>query len=348
MSSYQVWFEDKSNNSMYPSHGNTAKIILFYQAYLMTVDVNNIDNLRTLGDFVRWFESTMRASDLSYGQGFINPFDEAVYLVLNTLDLGVELRPDYWSCNLTPPECQKLQGILHQRIIEKVPSAYITGEAWFAGLPFIVDPSVLIPRSPFAELVKNGFEPWLEFEPDTILELCTGSGCIAIAAAEEFPFADLLASDISVDALAIAQQNVDRYEINDRLSLIESDLFENIEGTFDLIITNPPYVPVSEVDALADEFHKEPRLGLDSGDDGMDIPLRIMAESADYLSPNGLLFLEVGYTRRTMEEMLPQLQSVWITFENGGDGVVVCSRDELLAIKPVVLDLLQQRKIHVG
>ncbi|MGV6853448.1 MAG: 50S ribosomal protein L3 N(5)-glutamine methyltransferase [bacterium] len=307
----------------------------------------SVINLITIGDFIRWFESRMTAGQVSFGQGFASAYDEAVYLVLNTLHLGIELRPKYFNCRVTPEEAKQLILIIKKRVEEKIPAAYISHEAWFAGLPFYVDERVLIPRSPFAELIHNEFEPWIAFEPENILELCTGSSCIAIATAEEFPFAHIVASDLSEQALEVANINRKNYQLEDRLELIQSDLFENIEGHFDLIITNPPYVSIAETDSLPEEFHKEPRMGLVSGEDGLDIPLQILFQSADYLTPDGMLFMEVGYTRRTMEQLLPELHSLWVELENGGDGIIACTRQELIAAKDAISDLLSQRGIHV-
>src|SRR5690606_23590675 len=216
-----------------------------------------------------------------------------------------------------------------RRIEERVPVAYLVGEAWFCGLPFKVDERVLIPRSPIAELINNRFEPLLNREPLRILDLCTGSGCIGIACALAFPDAQVDLADISTDALQLAQENVQRHGLEQQVRVIESDLFTAVQGPYDLIVTNPPCVSRQEVDELPAEYHHEPELGLLSLDDGLDIPLRILREAAAHLHEDGVLVLEVGYSREALTARLPGVPLLWLEFEHGGDGVCALTAQQL-------------------
>jgi len=207
--------------------------------------------------------------------------------------------------------------------------AYLVGEAWFCGLPFKVDERVLIPRSPIAELINNRFEPLLVREPLRILDLCTGSGCIGIACALAFEDARVDLSDISADALQLARENVIRHGLQERVQVLESDLLQSLQGPYDLIVTNPPYVSRQEIDDLPAEYRHEPELGLLSFDDGLDIPLRILREAAAHLSEDGLLVLEVGYSREALTARLPEVPLLWLEFGQGGDGVCALTAGQL-------------------
>jgi ribosomal protein L3 glutamine methyltransferase len=202
-------------------------------------------------------------------------------------------------------------------------------EAWFCGLKFYVDERVLVPRSPLAELIQKQFEPLLPVAPRRILDLCTGSGCIGIACALAFPEAEVVLADISPEALAVAQINIAKFELGKRVSLVKADLFEGISGTFDLIVTNPPYVAAEEYAGLPEEYHREPVLGLVTARDGLDIPLRILGAAADYLAPDGVLIIETGATWPALVQHCPQIPFLWLEFEFGGEGICMLTKTQL-------------------
>lgn len=287
--------------------------------------------LQTIRDFIRWSASQFVEGKLFFGHGTNNALDEAAWLILSTLHLPNQIDQEYLSCRLTRAEREKLIEVLRQRIEERRPVPYLLKEAWFGGLPFYVDERVLIPRSPLAETIADHFSPWCEADKiDRVLDLCTGSGCIAIAVALQFPYAEVHASDISVDALEVAQINCSRYHLQDELQLIESDLFQNIPRIeYDVIISNPPYVDREEMESRPAEFLHEPELALASGDDGLDAVRVILKKASDYLSTDGVLIVEVGASQPQLEEAFPELPFTWIEFEHGGDGVFVLSREQL-------------------
>lgn len=301
--------------------------------------------LRTLRDFIRYAVSRFEAAGLHYGHGCATALDEAGFLVLRALHLPPDLPSVYGDAALVAEEREQVYALIERRVAERVPTAYLLGEAWFAGRPFFVSPAVLVPRSPFAELIDKGFQPWLgDREPARILDLCTGSGCIAIAAALAFPGADVAGSDLSADALVLAKRNAARHGLAESLRLIQSDGFDSLSGeVFDLILSNPPYVGETEYAALPAEFHAEPKLGLTSGEDGLDLPLRILAEAPEHLSENGLLILEVGNSEAALNELLPMLPGVWVEFEHGGGGVLAIEAHELRAIAADVAALRAAR-----
>ncbi len=273
-----------------------------------------------------------------YGHGTDNAQDEAWYLVCGALRLPFDLDGRLLDGVLIQSERDKLLTLLERRVQERVPVAYLLGEAWFAGLPFNVDERVLVPRSPIAELIEHEFQPWLgSAEPRRILDLCTGSGCIGIACAFAFPNAQVVLSDISSDALVVARSNIARHNLADRVSATASDLFAAIEGQkFDLIVSNPPYVDAADLAAMPAEFHSEPPLGLGSGDDGLDITCRILAQAADYLNDNGLLVVEVDNSGAALDQRYPQLALTWVEFEQGGHGVFVISKQDLIAGRALI------------
>ena len=287
--------------------------------------------LTTLTDFMRWGASQFVAAELTYGHGLSSPLDEAVYLVLRALHLPVDTPDVYWSSALTQSEKQLVVDILKRRIIEKIPAAYIMQEGWFAGLQFYIDERVLVPRSPIAELIENQFSPWVDAnEVETILDLCTGSGCIGIACAYAFPHAQVDLSDISDDALQVANINIKKHDAEHRINAIHSDLFDNLDGKkYDLIVSNPPYVDQEDMQALSPEFHHEPELGLSSGKDGLDITRKILQNAASYLTETGILVVEVGNSQHALMELYPDIPFQWIEFEHGGDGVFIITKQEL-------------------
>ena len=288
--------------------------------------------LHTIRDFIRWGASRMNEAGIYFGHGTDNAIDEAAALVLHALHLPPDLHENYLQAALTNSEKAAVLALLQRRIQERKPAAYLTHKAWFMGLPFYVDERVLVPRSPLAELIHSRFQPWLS-ESDAVervLDLCTGSGCIGIACAYAFPEADVTLSDISADALAVAQRNIDEHNLAERVQAVESDLFAAL-GTerFDIIISNPPYVSEDEMQDLATEYHHEPRLGLAAGEQGLDCVIRILQQALDHLNPQGLLIVEVGNSQYALSEAFPELPFTWLAFEHGGDGVFLLSAEQL-------------------
>lgn len=291
-----------------------------------------MDSLRTLRDFLRWGASRFAAAGIFFGHGTAGAADEAAVLIGHALHLDLPLAPEFMDAALTVGERAAVLALFERRVVERLPAPYLTGEAWFAGLRFAVDPRVLIPRSPIAELIGQGFAPWFDDEPpERILDIGTGSGCIGIACALAFPDARVDAVDISADALAVAQTNVARYGLQDRLRLLRSDLYTALAGErYDLIVSNPPYVPQAEYAQLPAEYHHEPASALLSPDEGLEHPLRILRGAAAHLTERGVLVLEVGATWPALAQRLPGLPLLWLEFEHGGEGVALIGRDALL------------------
>ena len=291
-------------------------------------------DLITLRDLIRWGTSQFNAAELSFTQGMPSAIDEAVYLCLSALHLPPDFSVEYFDCVLTVDERMSVLDLYEQRIVERKPSAYITNESWFAGLSFFVDERVLIPRSPIAELIQQQFTPWIAPDQvESILDLCTGSGCIAIACADAFEHAQVDASDISTDALAVAEINRQYHGLVDRVKLIESNLFESIpDKRYDVIVSNPPYVSEAEMKQLTAEFNYEPgSLALTAGKQGMDMVLPILADAVNYLTDEGILIVEVGYSQAALEKALPMVPFFWLDFELGGDGVFLLTASQLQA-----------------
>lgn len=291
------------------------------------------NDLMTLRDLIRWGTSQFNAAGLSFTQGMATAIDEAVYLCLSALHLPPDFSEEYFDCVLTMDERLNVLDLFQQRIAHK-PSAYITNESWFAGLSFFVDERVLIPRSPIAELIQQQFSPWIFPEQvHDILDLCTGSGCIAIACAYAFEEARVDASDISSDALTVAAINRQNHGLEERVNLIESNLFEALAGKrYEIIVSNPPYVSEQEVEQLPAEFESEPgSLALAAGDEGLDIVLPLLSKAREHLTDEGILIVEVGYSQAALEQALPDVPFFWIDFEYGGDGVFLLTADQLEA-----------------
>ena len=290
-----------------------------------------MENLRTVQDFIRWTSSQLSLSDVFLGHGTDNPIDEAKQLILATLGLSLFIPTEFYSANLTNDEKQALFDIIQKRISDRVPTPYLTNQAWFCGHSFYIDERVLIPRSPIGELIDNHFQSLLSQSPQQILDLCTGSGCIGIACAYAFPDAQVDITDISLEALDVAQQNIDLHEMNFRVTPMLSDLFNDIPAKkYDLIVTNPPYVDNEDMDDLPDEFSYEPKLALEAGFDGLDIVKRILSDAIHYLSPQGILVCEVGNSWVSLQEQYPQVPFNWLEFERGGLGVFSITREELI------------------
>jgi ribosomal protein L3 glutamine methyltransferase len=295
------------------------------------------DGLTTIQDYIRWGASRFNKAGLFFGHGTDNALDEAAHLVLHALSLPPDLPARFHDCHLTDEERLAILELFERRLLERIPAAYLTHQAWFAGLEFYVDENVLVPRSPLAELVETGFGPWVE--PDTIarvLDLCTGSGCIGIAAAIYLPDADIDLADISPAALAVAARNITAQGLEDRVRVVESDLFAGLGAQkYDLIVTNPPYVSAEELAALPAEYQREPRLGLAGGASGLNLVLRILREAPRFLKEDGVLIVEVGKTAAALEALFPEVAFMWIEFERGGEGVFLLDRARLLEYQPL-------------
>ncbi len=300
--------------------------------------------LFTIIDFIRFGASRFNAAGLTFGHSYDNALDEATQLVLHVLHLPHDLNPVYGQSRLTADEKVAVLDLFERRIAERRPAAYLTGEAWFAGLSFRTDPRALVPRSPIAELIEAGFQPWLgELQVRRALDLCTGSGCIGIAMAHYHPDWEVDAVDVSADALALAQENALRLHAGN-LRLLPSDLFAGLGGCrYDLIVSNPPYVTREEVAALPAEYAHEPELGLIAGEDGLDLALKILRDAPAHLNPGGMLIVEVGESERALVEILPDVPFDWIEFRVGQMGVFVIGREELLNHRERIRELADAR-----
>lgn len=290
-----------------------------------------VSELHTLQDLIRWTVSRFNAANLFYGHGTDNAWDEAVQLILPTLYLPLDVPAHVMNSRLTSSERLRVVERVVKRINDRTPVAYLTNKAWFCGLEFYVDERVLVPRSPIGELIEVNFSPWLTHEPERIMDLCTGSGCIAIACAHAFPDAEVDAIDISADALAVAEQNIQDHGLEQQVFPIRSDLFRDLpKEKYNLIVSNPPYVDEEDMNSLPQEFTHEPELGLAAGTDGLKLVRRILANAPDYLTEDGILICEVGNSMVHMMDQYPQIPFTWLEFENGGHGVFMLTRQQLL------------------
>ncbi|WP_217554243.1 50S ribosomal protein L3 N(5)-glutamine methyltransferase [Vibrio metschnikovii] len=290
-----------------------------------------VSELHTLQDMIRWTVSRFNAAQLFYGHGTDNAWDEAVQLILPTLYLPIDVPPHVLNSRLTGSERLRVVERVIKRINERTPIAYLTNKAWFCGLEFFVDERVLVPRSPIGELIQAQFSPWLLDEPTRIMDLCTGSGCIAIACAYAFSEAEVDAIDISADALQVAEQNIQDHGLEQQVFPIRSDLFRDLpKEQYDIIVTNPPYVDQEDMNSLPDEFKHEPELGLAAGTDGLKLARRILANAPHYLTDNGILVCEVGNSMIHLVDQYPNIPFTWLEFENGGHGVFLLTKQQLL------------------
>lgn len=301
--------------------------------------------LVTLIDLIRYGGSRFAEAGLCFGHSHDNALDEATQLTLHALHLPHDVNPLYGQSHVTADEKRAVLALFERRIRERVPAAYLTGEVWFAGMAFKSDPRALVPRSPIAEMIEVGFEPWLHGRSvRRTLDLCTGSGCIGIAMAAYNPAWHVDCVDLSEDALSLARENLDMHRLGERVRLIQSDLFSELEGErYELIVSNPPYVTNDEVDALPDEYAHEPELGLRAGDDGLDLVLRILRDAPDHLDADGLLVCEVGESERALVDLLPMLPLAWVEFKVGAMGVFVAERADLITHHGDIVDLITQR-----
>jgi ribosomal protein L3 glutamine methyltransferase len=290
-----------------------------------------VQTLLSITDFIRWGASRFSEANLFFGHGTDNALDESAALVLGALHLPPDLPDSWFSSRLTEDEREAVITLIQRRVRERKPLPYLLGEAWFAAMRFHVNEHVLIPRSPIAELIETGFSPWLEPSPaPQILDLCCGSGCIGIAAAAYLPDSQVDLADISADALVVAKRNVEEYDLQGRVTIYQSDLFEALPAkSYDLIVSNPPYVGAVEMGSLPDEYRHEPALALKANENGLEIVQRILNQAKRYLTPRGILIVEVGNSARLLMESSPQTPFTWLEFERGGDGVFLLTAADL-------------------
>lgn len=288
--------------------------------------------LLTLRDLIRYGVSRLNAAQVALGHGSDNAWDETVYLVLHALHLPLDTLEPFLDARVLSEERNRVLELIDRRVTERVPAAYLTNEAWLRGHRFYVDARVIVPRSPIAELLDEGLSPWVQDAQavDSVLDMCTGSGCLAILSALAFPYAQVDAVDVSPDALEVARRNVDDYGLGDRLALHQSDLFNSLpERQYDVIICNPPYVNSGSMDVLPQEYRHEPHLALAGGADGMDLVRRILQAAPRYLSENGVLVLEIGHERDFFEAAFPELSPVWLDTEEASDQLLLLTREQL-------------------
>ena len=285
----------------------------------------------TVEQLIREIAGRFENAGLSYGHGTDNAWDEAAWLVFATAGLSHDDAESVYASELEADRVEAVRGLARRRIDERLPLAYLVNEAWFCGLCFYVDERVLVPRSPIAELILDRFRPWV-FEADVrrVVDLGTGSGCIAIATALAFPGAQVDAVDVSPDALAVAEINVARHELEDRVRLVRSDFFAELgDRKYDLVLSNPPYVDKPDMDTRPAEFHHEPEIGLAAGSDGLDAVHKILHDASRFMTDNGILVCEVGNSQAALEAAYPELPFCWLDFERGGAGVFLLTREEL-------------------
>ncbi|MDO1510205.1 MULTISPECIES: 50S ribosomal protein L3 N(5)-glutamine methyltransferase [unclassified Neisseria] len=288
--------------------------------------------LSTVRDLLRFAVSRFNDAGLHFGHGSDNAHDEAAYLILHTLNLPLDILDPYLDAKLLQSEIVEVLELIERRVTDRVPVAYLTNQAWQGDFDFYVDERVIVPRSFIYELLGEPLQPWIEHEElvHRALDLCTGSGCLAIQMAHHYPAAEIDAVDLSLDALEVAAINVEDYGLQDRINLIHTDLFEGLEGTYDLIVSNPPYVDAESVDELPPEYLHEPELALGSGSDGLDATREIILQAAKFLNPKGVLLVEIGHNRDVLEAAYPELPVTWLE-TSGGDGFVfLLTREQLL------------------
>jgi len=289
----------------------------------------------TINELISYGAQLFDNESLYFGHGTDNAADEAAYIVLGVTQHLPVVDELVFEATVDAFEQKIIMDMFQRRITEKTPAAYLIGEAWFAGLAFYVDEHVLVPRSPFAELIADQFVPWVdEHKTKRILDLCTGSGCIGIACAMAFPEACVDLADISGDALKVAEKNIDKHQLRDRVEAISSNLFAELgSNKYDLIVSNPPYVGHEELSQLPEEFYQEPQLGLDGGESGLDLVHEILADAPGYLNDGGVLYVEVGNTDEALQQCYPTVPFLWQDFEYGGHGVFMLTKEQLLEYK---------------
>lgn len=289
--------------------------------------------LVTVRDWLRYAVTRLNRAGCFYGHGLSDAYDEAVYLILHTLALPLDRLEPFLDACIPGDEREDILEVIEKRAVDRLPAAYITGEAWLGEFRFQVDKRVIIPRSYFAELLHDGFSPWVQ-DPEAVtaaMDMCTGSGCLAILMAFAFPNAEIVAVDISQDALDVAAANIAAYGLEDRIRLVKSDGFAQVpEQRFDFILSNPPYVTREAMDALPAEYLHEPGLALGSGEDGLDLVRKLLVDAPRYLAPEGLLAIEVGHNREIVEAAFPALSPTWLSAPSGDDKIFILEAGQLL------------------
>ena len=298
----------------------------------MLHNLGETETLHTLRDWLRFAVSAFNEAKLSFGHGSANAYDEAAYIILHALHLPLDTLAPFLDAHLTVAEINVLRDLLHKRVAKRMPAAYLTHEAWLGEFRFYVDERVIVPRSFIAELLHKQLAPWVE-DPEAVtslLDLCTGSGCLAIVAAHAFPDAAIDAVDISPGALEVAQRNVADYGLESRVTLTKSDMFAKLKDKkYDVIISNPPYVDALSMDTLPYEYRHEPQLALASGTDGLDATRKILQQAAAHLKPDGMLFVEIGHNRTVLEAAYPNLPFTWLEVSAGDEFVFMLHREQL-------------------
>lgn len=297
----------------------------------MSENISTLSDVKSLRDMIHLGATEFDKASLYFGHGTDNSLDEAANLAFYALETEPDYSDEKLDTNLSKEEIVTINDLFQQRINTRKPAAYLTHEAWFAGLPFYVNENVLVPRSPFAELIEEQFHPWVVAENvNRILDLCTGSGCIAIACAYAFPNAEVDGADISKAAIEVAEKNKLKHELESRLNIIESDLFSNLQGRrYDLIVSNPPYVDAEDMANLPDEYRHEPELGLAAGDNGLDLVIPMLRDARHHLNPDGVIIVEVGNSEEALAELFPNIPFMWLDFEFGGEGVFMLEAKDI-------------------
>jgi ribosomal protein L3 glutamine methyltransferase len=289
--------------------------------------------LLTLRDWLRYTVSQFEASDIFFGHGTDNSYDEAVWLIMSALHLPLDTLNNFLDARLTPKECQHLRHLIDQRITKRVPTAYLVREAWLQGVKFYVDERVIVPRSFIAELLPDGLAPWLEFPEmvESAADICTGSGCLGVLLADAYPNAEIDVVDISADAIAVANININNYGLQQQVRAIQSDMFSALAGkTYDLIISNPPYVDAPSMTALPAEYRNEPQLALGSGHAGLDHTHTLLKQAAHHLNEHGVLVVEIGHNREALLDAYPHYPFTWLETSSGDQFVFLITKEELL------------------
>lgn len=283
-------------------------------------------------ELILWGEQRLNDSDVYFGHGTDNALDESAYLMAYARHIAPDFSDKELEEVVNESDSEQYKALIAQRIEKKIPAAYLTHEAWFAGLPFYVDDNVLVPRSPIAELILDGFAPWIDISKvQTALDLCTGSGCIGIAIASHFPHIQVDISDLSEGALRVANKNIVQHQLTGRVKAYQSDLFASLpEKQYDLIVSNPPYVDAEDMAALPEEYRHEPEMGLTAGEQGLDLVIPMLQQAARFLRPGGIIVVEVGNSEAALQERFPQVPFTWLEFEYGGHGVFLLEYEQLV------------------
>ncbi|MCB5184725.1 50S ribosomal protein L3 N(5)-glutamine methyltransferase [Methylobacillus gramineus] len=290
------------------------------------------EELQTIRDWLRFAVSRFEESSIFFGHGTDNAYDEAVWLILSALHLPHDTLDNFIDARLLPPERTRLKELIRRRITDRTPTAYLVNEAWLKGFKFYVDERVIVPRSFIAELLEDGLSPWVEYPEmvESAADICTGSGCLGVLLAHSFPNADVDVIDISPDALAVANINIRNYGLEDQITAIESDMFSNLQDkTYDLIISNPPYVDAPSMAVLPQEYQNEPQIALGSGLSGLDHTHTLLKEAGNYLNEGGLLVVEIGHNRDALLEAYPEIPFTWLEVDSGNEFVFLLTKEQL-------------------